>query len=90
MSEENEELDRQSRDFGVLREVYMRWDRGDFTYWEAFADDYVWEAVDAIEPGAYTGIAEVSARPGGRGRRRGMDSASRRRRCAPAPTASMW
>ena len=51
MSEENVELDRQNRDLEVLREVYSHWERGDFTYWEAFADDYVWMAGDSIEPG---------------------------------------
>jgi ketosteroid isomerase-like protein len=61
MSEENMEPDRQDRDLKVVREVYSRWERGDFTSWEAFADDYVWKAVDAIESGEYTGIAEVSA-----------------------------
>ncbi len=61
MSEEIVELDRQNRDLEVLREVYSHWERGDFTYWEAFADDYVWKPVDAIESGEYTGIAEVSA-----------------------------
>jgi ketosteroid isomerase-like protein len=60
MSEENVELDRQNRDLAVLREVYSRWERGDFTSWESFADDYVWRAVDAIEIGEYTGLAEVS------------------------------
>ena len=61
MSQENVEIDRQNRDLEVLREVYSHWERGDFTFWEAFADDYVWKAVDAIESGEYTGIAEVSA-----------------------------
>jgi len=55
------EPDRQDRDLEVIREVYSRWERGDFTSWAAFADDYVWKAVDAIESGEYTGIAEVSA-----------------------------
>ena len=57
MSEENAKLDRKNRDLAVLREVYSHWERGDFTHWEAFADDYVWKAVDAVEPGEYTGIA---------------------------------
>jgi ketosteroid isomerase-like protein len=62
MSEENVEIDRQNRDLEVIRELYAHWERGDFTYWEAFADDYVMVlAVDEIEPGEYTGIAEVSA-----------------------------
>jgi uncharacterized protein len=61
MSEENAELDRQNRDLEVLRELYSHWERGDFTYWEPFADDYVWKAVDVIESGEYTGIEEVSA-----------------------------
>jgi ketosteroid isomerase-like protein len=61
MSEENVDIDRQNRDLEVLREVYSHWERGDFAYWEAFADDYVWKPVDAIESGEYTGIAEVSA-----------------------------
>jgi len=61
MSEENVELDRQNQDLEVLREVYSHWERGDFTYWEAFADDYVWKAADSTEPGEYTGIAEVRA-----------------------------
>jgi len=61
MSQENAEVARQNRDLEVLQEVYSHWERGDFTYWEAFADDYVWKAVDAIESGEYTGIAEVSA-----------------------------
>ena len=55
------ELDRQNRDIEVLRKSDSHWERGDFTSWEAFADDYVWKAVDAIESGEYTGIAEVSA-----------------------------
>jgi ketosteroid isomerase-like protein len=59
MSEES--VDRQNRDLEVLREVYSRWERGDFTSWEAFADDYVWKAVDALESGEYTGLAAVSA-----------------------------
>ncbi|MEO6496183.1 MAG: nuclear transport factor 2 family protein [Solirubrobacteraceae bacterium] len=57
MSQENVEL---NRDLEVLREVYSHWERGDFTYWEAFADDYVWKSGDAIESGEYTGIAEVA------------------------------
>ena len=61
MSDKNVEIDRQNRDIDVLREVYSHWERGDFTYWEAFADDYVWKAVDVIESGEYTGIEEVSA-----------------------------
>lgn len=61
MSEEDVELDRQNRDLEVIRELYSHWARGDFTYWEAFADDYVWVAHDATEPGEYTGIAEVRA-----------------------------
>ena len=61
MSEENVELDQQSRDIEVLREVYSHWERGDFTYWEAFTDDYAWKPVDALESGEYTGIAEISA-----------------------------
>jgi ketosteroid isomerase-like protein len=61
MSQENVELDRQSRDLEVLQQLYSHWERGDFTYSEAFADDYVWKAVDAIESGEYTGMAEVSA-----------------------------
>ncbi len=61
MPQENVDIDRQNRDLEVIREVYSRWERGDFTSWEAFTDDYVWKAVDAIESGEYTGIAEVSA-----------------------------
>ena len=61
MSQPNVDIDRQNRDVEILREVYSRWERGDFTSWEAFADDYVWKAVDAIESGEYTGIAEVRA-----------------------------
>jgi ketosteroid isomerase-like protein len=61
MSEENVELDRQERDVAVIRDLYSHWERGDFTYWDAFADDYVWKAVDAVESGEYQGIAEVSA-----------------------------
>ena len=61
MSEENTELDRQKRDIEVLRELYSHWERGDFTYWEAFAEDYTWTAVDAVESGEYTGIAEIRA-----------------------------
>jgi ketosteroid isomerase-like protein len=59
MSEENADLDRQNRELEVIRELYSHWERGDFTYWEAFADDYVWKAHDATEPGEYTGITEV-------------------------------
>src|SRR5688500_13600327 len=59
MSEENVDHDRQSRDLEVIRRVYSHWERGDFTSWEAFADDYVWKPVDALESGEYTGIAEV-------------------------------
>ena len=61
MSEENADLDRQNRDLEVIRELYSHWERGDFTYWDAFADDYVWKAPDPIEPGEYTGLAEVRA-----------------------------
>lgn len=59
MSEES--VDRQSRDVEVLQDVYSRWERGDFTSWEAFADDYVWRSVEGIESGEYTGVAEISA-----------------------------
>ena len=55
------ELDRQNRDIEVIREVYLRWERGDFTSWEAFADDYVWNSADGFESGEYTGLAEISA-----------------------------
>ena len=55
------ELDRQNRDIEVIREVYSRWERGDFTSWEAFADDYVWKSADGFESGKYTGLAEISA-----------------------------
>ena len=61
MSKENDELDRRNRDIEVLREVYSRWERGDFTNWEGFADDYVYDAGDVIDSGEYTGSAEVSA-----------------------------
>ena len=54
MSRQNMELDRQNREIEVIREVYAHWERGDFTSWEAFADDYVWKPVDAIEAGEYT------------------------------------
>jgi ketosteroid isomerase-like protein len=60
MSQEDVELDRQNRDLEVLRKVYSHWERGDFTYSEVFAEDYVWKAVDVIESGEYTGFAEVS------------------------------
>ena len=49
------------RDLNVLREVYSRWERGDFSSWEAFADDYVWKAADGPEVGEYTGMAEITA-----------------------------
>ena len=55
------ELDRQNRDIEVIREVYLRWERGDFTSWEAFADDYVWVSADEFESGEYTSLAEISA-----------------------------
>jgi ketosteroid isomerase-like protein len=55
------ELDPRKRDLEVLQELYSHWERGDFTYWEVFADDYVWKAVDVIESGEYTGIDEISA-----------------------------
>ena len=61
MSEDNVELDRQNRDFEVIREVYSRWERGDFTSWEAFADDYVWNPTDGLESGEHTGLAEITA-----------------------------
>ena len=61
MSQEEVEPDRQDRDLEVIRAVYSRWERGDFTSWEAFADDYVWKAVDAIEAGEHRGIADISA-----------------------------
>ena len=61
MSEENVGLERHKVEVEVLRDVYSQWARGDFTSWEAFADDYVWKPVDAIESGEYKGIAEVSA-----------------------------
>jgi ketosteroid isomerase-like protein len=60
MSDENVELDRQNRDLEVLREVYSRWERGDFTYSEVFAEDFVWKAVDAIESGELAGFGEVT------------------------------
>jgi ketosteroid isomerase-like protein len=56
MSEQNVE-----RDLEVIRGVYSRWDRGDFTSWEAFADDYVWKSADGIESGEQAGLAEISA-----------------------------
>ncbi len=55
------EFDRRNQDLEVLRELYSHWERGDFTYWEPFAEDYTWKAVDAVESGEYTGIAEISA-----------------------------
>jgi ketosteroid isomerase-like protein len=61
MAEENVGLDRQNGDIEVLRAVYSRWERGDFTRWDSFAEDYTWKAVDAIESGEYTGLAEISA-----------------------------
>ena len=60
MSQENVDTDRQNRDLEVIRVVYSRWERGDFTSSEAFADDYVWKAVDAIEGGEYAGFGEVT------------------------------
>ena len=59
MSEENLELDRQNRDLEVIRELYAHWERGDFTYSEAFTEDYVWKANDVIESGEFKGLAEV-------------------------------
>jgi ketosteroid isomerase-like protein len=53
--------DPQDRDVEVLRELYSHWERGDFSYRDAFTDDYVWKPVDAPESGEHTGIAEVSA-----------------------------
>ena len=61
MAEGNTELERQNRDLEVLRKLYSHWERGDFTYWEPFADDYVWTAVDTFESGEFTGIDEVRA-----------------------------
>ena len=83
------ELDRQNRDIEVIREVYSRWERGDFTSWEAFADDYVWKSADGFESGEYTGLAEISA-SWRTWLQAGMDSASRRTRWSLAPTAGMW
>jgi ketosteroid isomerase-like protein len=60
MSTENAELDRQNRDLEVIRDVYSHWERGDFEFSDVFAEDYVWNAVDAIEPGEYAGFGEVS------------------------------
>jgi len=60
MTEDNGRLDRQDRDLEVLRDVYSHWERGDFTYSAAFAEDYVWKAVDAIESGEYAGFGEVT------------------------------
>jgi ketosteroid isomerase-like protein len=60
MSEANVEIGRH-RDIEVIREVYSRWERGDFTSWEAFADDYVWKSVDELESGEHAGLAEISA-----------------------------
>ena len=57
----SEQIDRQSRDIEVIREVYSRWERGDFTSWEAFTDDYVWKPVDGFESGEYRGLDEISA-----------------------------
>ena len=59
MSEENLELDRQNRDLEVIRELYAHWERGDFTYSEAFTEDYVWKANDVIESGEFKGLGEV-------------------------------
>ena len=61
MSHENVDPDRQNRDIQVLRELYAHWERGDFTYEEVFAEDYTWKAVDAVESGEYTGIADIRA-----------------------------
>src|SRR6187397_918681 len=61
MSQENVEVDGQDRDLEVLREVYSRWERGDFTSWEAFTDDYVWKPVDGFVSGEYRGLDEISA-----------------------------
>src|SRR5262245_22230641 len=60
MSEENVEIVRQNRDLEVIRELYSHWERGNFTYSEVFAEDYVWKAADAIDFGEYTGFGEVS------------------------------
>jgi len=61
MSEKDVEFDRRNRDLEVLRDLYSHWERGDFTYWDVFAEDYTWKAVDAVESGEYTGLAEISA-----------------------------
>ena len=34
------------RDIEVIRAVYSRWELGDFTSWEAFADDYIWVSAE--------------------------------------------
>jgi ketosteroid isomerase-like protein len=60
VAQENEESDRR-RDIEVIRAVYSRWELGDFTSWEAFADDYIWVSADEFESGEYTGLAEISA-----------------------------
>jgi len=49
------------RELEVLRELYSHWARGDFTSWEAFADDYVWKAADGVEAGEYTGKGAITA-----------------------------
>src|SRR5215213_4880048 len=58
---EGVEFDQQNEDIEVIRGVYSRWERGDFTSWEAFADDYVWKSADELEAGEHKGLAEISA-----------------------------
>jgi len=53
------EIGRHNRELEVIRELYAHWERGDFTYSKAFAEDYVWKAGDAIESGEFKGLAEV-------------------------------
>ena len=80
MSQENVEVDRQNRDLEVIREVYSRWERGDFTSWRGVRRLTTSGRRSMRLSPASTRASPKSARHGGPGWRRGMDSASRRRR----------
>ena len=52
-------LEQKRRDLEVLQALYAHWQRGDFGFTEAFADDVTWVPADALETGEYTGLDEL-------------------------------
>jgi ketosteroid isomerase-like protein len=55
--EETSGLGQSDRDLETIRALYSHWERGDFTYANPFAEDFVWAPVDAIESGENVGLA---------------------------------